>query len=68
MKYLNLEIPPFILERRLLVEFSGEDKKKNVKISGVEVDGIPATFVKSITVGKKGQLDTEPFEVKVVSS
>ncbi|KAI1799712.1 DHS-like NAD/FAD-binding domain-containing protein [Daldinia bambusicola] len=49
MACLDIPIPPFILRRRLVVqmETTGGNRHR-VKICGVDVDGTPATFLRSV--------------------
>jgi Sir2 family len=62
MDKLNIPIPPFILRRRLTVDFETGAGNPQLKISGVDEDGTPATFLQSIKLeGNRRVLRTEPF-------
>ncbi|KAF4633201.1 hypothetical protein G7Y89_g4920 [Cudoniella acicularis] len=60
MEKLDIPIPPFILHRRLLVKF----EKNQLVVSGVDVDGTPATFLQSVKVEYNRRVArSEPFVV-----
>jgi len=62
MEKLDIPIPSFILHRRLAVGFEGGEGKWQLKVSGVDEDGTPATFLQSIRLeGCRRVLRTEPF-------
>ncbi|GKT40470.1 NAD-dependent protein deacetylase SRT1 [Colletotrichum spaethianum] len=65
MTKLGLEIPEFVLRRRLLVEVEavGEDRFQ-VGVQGVDVDGTPATFLQSVRMeGSRRVVKAEPFAI-----
>jgi len=45
MLILDIEIPPFVLQRRLLIS----KKQEELFINGIETDGMPVQFLKEIT-------------------
>ncbi|KAK5662255.1 hypothetical protein OQA88_8160 [Cercophora sp. LCS_1] len=60
MEGLGLEIPPFVLRRRLVVEVNA----KGVTLRGVDVDGTPVTFIKSVRMpGNRRVASKEPFTI-----
>jgi hypothetical protein len=62
MKKLSMTIPPFILLRQLRVREEHGWFSRSLVIDGVEMDGIPASFVHSIKVeGEEKKLTTEPY-------
>jgi hypothetical protein len=62
MEKLNIPIPSFVLRRRLAVGFEGGEGKPQLKVSGVDEDGTPATFLQSVRLeGCRHVLRTEPF-------
>ncbi|KAL8866493.1 MAG: hypothetical protein Q9174_006274 [Haloplaca sp. 1 TL-2023] len=65
MENLGLPIPAFVLTRRLLVqlEYQG-DERHRVTVSGLDVDGTPATFLKSIKLSNNRRVArSEPFVI-----
>ena len=74
-KELNLEIPTFILHRRVavsqLIKKSPSITKLNVKIRGVDVDGVPSSFISKIEAtinsdkSTKYELSKEPFRLEL---
>ncbi|KAK4221544.1 putative mono-ADP-ribosyltransferase sirtuin [Podospora fimiseda] len=67
MKELGLEIPEFILKRRLVVKVEGDIEKErlSVRIGGVDVDGrTPATFLQSVKLeGNRRPAKVDPFVI-----
>lgn len=62
MDKLDIPISPFVLRRRLAVTSEGEEGKSQLKVSGVDEDGTPATFLQSVRLeGCRRVLRTEPF-------
>jgi len=58
MKYLELEIPPFTLRRRVVVEYK---KEKNVlQVLGIDIDETPASIFYAVEIGET-YLEAEPF-------
>jgi mono-ADP-ribosyltransferase sirtuin 6 len=70
MRELGMEIPGFVLRRRLSVhlEAAGEWKagRSKVVVSGVDVDGTPVSFLRAVKlVNNRRVLRAEPFEFDV---
>ncbi len=83
MQQLRLEVPPFILHRRVIIESEHEVKKKKreairLAIRGVDVDGIPSSFLHHVDwmnrawMEREGSvrkaaasLDVEPFSIQL---
>lgn len=67
MEELNLPIPPFILHRRLVVEMeTNEGKRPRLTVYGVDVDGTPITFLRSVKLqGSRRAARSEPFVINV---
>ncbi|KAK1991367.1 NAD-dependent deacetylase sirtuin-7 [Colletotrichum falcatum] len=67
MRKLGLEIPGFVLRRRLVVEIepaAAGEARFRVGIRGVDVDGTPATFLRSAKMeGNRRVVRAEPFEI-----
>lgn len=62
MQKLSLTIPPFILLRQLRIREDDGWFSRSVTVDGIEMDGIPASFVHSVKVeGEEKKLTTEPF-------
>ncbi|RFU34118.1 hypothetical protein B7463_g2209, partial [Scytalidium lignicola] len=63
MEKLDIPIPPFILYRRLVVQLETmEDTKHRVTVSGVDIDGTPVTFLRSVKVEyNRRAACSEPF-------
>ncbi|KAK4667725.1 uncharacterized protein QC764_001430 [Podospora pseudoanserina] len=63
MGHLGLEIPQFVLRRQLTVKVvMGERDRNQVILQGVDVDGTPSTFLKSVRLeGCRRPAVTEPF-------
>jgi hypothetical protein len=71
MKKLNLEIPTFILHRRLVIEVSEHKKSHLIKIEGLDVDNTPASIFKGVELiipgkEKNEAIIEEPFVFTVV--
>ncbi|KAK2008079.1 DHS-like NAD/FAD-binding domain-containing protein [Colletotrichum eremochloae] len=68
MRKLGLEIPGFVLRRRLVVEVdpaagSGQARFQ-VSVRGIDVDGTPATFLRSVRMeGNRRAAKAEPFAI-----
>ncbi len=60
MKKLNIEIPDFVLTRRLGIR----QNKGEIIARGLDVDGSPFTLFKKIVIGKDLELKKEPFIFK----
>ncbi|KAK3116788.1 hypothetical protein LTR53_002490 [Teratosphaeriaceae sp. CCFEE 6253] len=66
MRYLDLDIPPFVLRRRLRLQLVPKAKGGcQLTVSGLDVDGTPATFLQSVRVERR-VLRAEPhvFELR----
>jgi mono-ADP-ribosyltransferase sirtuin 6 len=65
MNKLSIPIPAFVLRRRLVVELtSSEDERHKLTAYGVDVDGTPATFLRSVKLaGHRRVARSEPFEL-----
>ncbi|KAE9362891.1 DHS-like NAD/FAD-binding domain-containing protein [Stipitochalara longipes BDJ] len=62
MEDLKIPIPSFILRRRLAIEVETESGTPQLKISGVDEDGTPVTYLQSIKLeGNRRVLKSEPF-------
>lgn len=64
MRELELAIPGFVLQRRLAVavEGTGQQGRCKVTVSGVDVDGTPVSFLRSVKlVNNRRVLKAEPF-------
>lgn len=63
MAKLDLPIPPFVLQRRLVVKLETTAEERHILIlSGVDVDGTPVTFLKSVRLeGNRRVARSEPF-------
>jgi hypothetical protein len=49
MEKLQIQIPPFILHRRLVIGLeTNEEKRHQLTVYGVDVDGTPVTFLRSV--------------------
>ncbi|KAK4173784.1 putative mono-ADP-ribosyltransferase sirtuin [Triangularia setosa] len=62
MEHLGLETPQFVLRRRLTVKVEmGERDRHQIILQGVDVDGTPSTFLKSVKLeGSRRPAVTEP--------
>ncbi|CAL8583196.1 hypothetical protein XPA_008828 [Xanthoria parietina] len=65
MEKLNLPFPPFVLHRRLLIKTDTTGKERNqLTILGVDVDGTPVTFLKSVRLDYNRRVArSEPFVI-----
>ncbi|KAK0667952.1 putative mono-ADP-ribosyltransferase sirtuin [Cercophora samala] len=63
MGHLGLEIPQFVLRRRLTVKVAmGERDRNQIILQGVDVDGTPSTFLRGVKLeGSRRPAVTEPF-------
>lgn len=63
MEKLNIPIPPFILQRRLIVKLNAmPGEQRQLTILGVDVDRTPVTFLKSVRLEHNRRLArSEPF-------
>jgi len=75
MEKLTIPIPAFILTRRMIIERRKEGSKQRIFLTGIDVDGTPTTFIKSIAVKypdnkiKDYPLNNyEPFEFNIPTS
>lgn len=66
MQKLDLTIPPFILRRKITIQVEGQDDRHQVKVAGIEVDGTPSSFLKSVALkGDRRAAKSEPFLIAV---
>ncbi|PVH74128.1 DHS-like NAD/FAD-binding domain-containing protein [Cadophora sp. DSE1049] len=64
MQKLSLLIPPFILHRRLLISMETNDERHQMKISGVDEDNTPVTFLQSVKLEYNRRIvRSEPFVI-----
>ncbi|KAL8981358.1 MAG: hypothetical protein Q9205_003826 [Flavoplaca limonia] len=65
MEKLNFPIPPFVLQRRLVLKLeSTGDERYRLTVCGVDVDGTPVTFLKSIKLAYNRRIaHSEPFVI-----
>jgi len=65
MEKLDIPIPPFILHRRLVVELESKaDDRHQLMVRGVDVDGTPVTFLRSVKLEYNRRVArTEPFSI-----
>jgi hypothetical protein len=64
MEKLGIEIPEFVLRRRMVVELKIRESRQELKIHGVDVDGTPASFLQSVRMEHNRRvLRTEPFVI-----
>jgi mono-ADP-ribosyltransferase sirtuin 6 len=62
MEKLEIPIPPFILRRRLRVELETKDGRYQLTVCGVDVDGTPVTFLRSVKLEyNRRVVRSEPF-------
>ncbi|KAI2617602.1 DHS-like NAD/FAD-binding domain-containing protein [Hypomontagnella submonticulosa] len=66
MAKLGIPIPPFILRRRLVVRMeSTKDDRQQLRVYGVDVDGTPATFLRSVKLEyNRRVVRSEPFLIQ----
>ncbi|KAI0533776.1 NAD-dependent deacetylase sirtuin-7 [Xylaria digitata] len=67
MAKLDLPIPSFILRRRLAIRIeTGEDKRQQLTVRGIDVDGTPATFLQSVRLDyNRRVVRSEPFVISL---
>lgn len=66
MEKLGLEIPVFILRRRLVVESETKEGRYQLKVYGVDVDKTPVTFLRSVKLeGNRRGVNSEPATIKI---
>ncbi|KAK0653038.1 NAD-dependent deacetylase sirtuin-7 [Cercophora newfieldiana] len=65
MERLGVEIPKFVLRRRMVVEVKSQDTERHtITLRGVDVDRTPVTFIKSVKMsGNRRAVTREPFEI-----
>ncbi|KAI0164133.1 NAD-dependent deacetylase sirtuin-7 [Xylariaceae sp. FL1272] len=69
MAKLEIPVPKFILRRRLIVETKIKDGRPQLTIEGVDIDGIPATFLQSVKLDyNRRTIRSEPFTFNLRSS
>lgn len=62
MEKLDIPMPKFILKRRLIVRMDMEDGRRQLKVAGVDEDGTPATFLRSVKLAfNRRKVLAEPF-------
>jgi hypothetical protein len=67
MQKLDMPIPRFILRRRLAVEVETQaEERHQVKVYGVDVDGTPVTFLRSVKLEHSRRVArSEPFVIGI---
>jgi hypothetical protein len=67
MGKLEIPIPEFILHRRLFVDITIQAQdQQQVKVTGVDVDGTPVTFLRSIKLeNTRRVIRSEPFVISI---
>lgn len=68
MEKLDLPIPPFTLQRRLIVkvETPQEEDRHKVEVIGIDSDGTPVTFLQSVRLeGSRRVARAEPYIIHV---
>ncbi|KAI0486725.1 NAD-dependent deacetylase sirtuin-7 [Xylaria cf. heliscus] len=70
MAKLCLPIPSFILRRRLIIRMeTGTDGRQQLIVQGIDVDGTPATFLRSVRLDyNRRQVRSEPFVINFRSN
>ncbi|KAI0160965.1 DHS-like NAD/FAD-binding domain-containing protein [Hypoxylon sp. FL1284] len=65
MAHIGAPIPPFVLRRRLVVQTeSAGGERRQLRVSGVDVDGTPATFLRSVRLEhNRRAARSEPFVI-----
>ncbi|KAH6886319.1 DHS-like NAD/FAD-binding domain-containing protein [Thelonectria olida] len=65
MEILELPIPKFILQRRLLIKINSQDDSRHeIIVSGVDIDETPVTFLRSVKLENNRRLvRSEPFNI-----
>jgi hypothetical protein len=66
MEKLDLPIPEFILRRHLVIEMEKtKHDRHQLVVNGVDVDGTPSTFIRSINIpAKRRVIRSEPFVIQ----
>lgn len=67
MDILGIPIPPFMLQRRLTIKIETQQEDRHrVTATGVDTDGTPVTFLKSVRLeGSRRAAREEPFAINV---
>ncbi|OBT40735.1 hypothetical protein VE00_09771 [Pseudogymnoascus sp. WSF 3629] len=64
MEKLGIDIPEFVLRRRMVVELKRGESRQELKIRGVDIDDTPASFLQSVRLEHNRRvLRTEPFVI-----
>lgn len=65
MEKLGYQIPPFLLRRRVVVRgMINDGGRLQIKVSGVDVDGTPMSFLRSVKcINNRRLVRSEPFTV-----
>ncbi|OBT50567.1 hypothetical protein VE04_09727 [Pseudogymnoascus sp. 24MN13] len=64
MEKLGIDIPEFVLRRRVVVELKRGESRQELKIRGVDIDDTPASFLQSVRLEHNRRvLRTEPFVI-----
>ncbi|KAI1136901.1 DHS-like NAD/FAD-binding domain-containing protein [Hypoxylon sp. FL0543] len=65
MAKLDIPVPPFILRRRLMVQMeSTGGERQQLRVSGVDVDGTPVSFLRSVKLEYNRRVArSEPFVI-----
>ncbi|KAI1214184.1 NAD-dependent deacetylase sirtuin-7 [Annulohypoxylon truncatum] len=64
MAKLDIPIPTFILRRRLVVQMESTGGRQNLRVYGEDVDGTPATFLRSVKLEyNRRVVRSEPFVI-----
>jgi hypothetical protein len=64
MEKLGIDIPEFVLRRRMVVELKCGESRQELKIRGVDIDDTPASFLQSVRLEHNRRvLRTEPFVI-----
>ena len=66
MQKLGLPIPEFVLHRRLAIRVEADKSgRSSVTVEGVDVDGTPVTFLKSVKLkNNRRTAQAEPFRIE----
>lgn len=67
MTKLHYQVPDFILQRHLRVDVEGsEGERQQIRVTGVDADGTPMSFLKSVAVPSRRRIvRTEPFVIQL---
>jgi len=60
MRHLDLAIPAFVLRRRLGVKFTPKARGCQLLVTGLDLDGTPATFLQTVKVERR-TAKAEPY-------